>query len=102
MGFMCLGYALILWLQLKHAQGLHLEPDVCAVHLGWVNGRDDSFGTRAIQDHITYPRTGFVAYRTQNRILGPAIIASVVSALSVACLSLAARSHRDIGDACLF
>jgi peptidoglycan/LPS O-acetylase OafA/YrhL len=53
------------------------------------------FGTRAIKNHITYPRTGFVAYRKQNRIW-TAIVASVVSALSVVGLVLAAHSHRHI------
>jgi len=95
MGFMCLGYALITWLQ------LHTPKDAIwnqmYVLFIWVGSMVAMihFGTKAIKNHITYPRTGFVAYRTQNRIW-TAIIASVVSALSVAGLVLAAHSHWHI------
>jgi hypothetical protein len=53
------------------------------------------YGTKAIKNHITYPRTGFVAYRTRNTIW-PAIFACVASALTGAGFFLAAHLHRDI------
>ena len=91
MGFMCLGYALLLWLQ------LHTPKDsiwnTMYVLFIWVGLMVAiiHFGTKAIKNHITYPRTGFVAYRTQNRIW-PAIVAFAVSALVSAGLALAAHS----------
>ena len=94
-GFMCLGYVLLLWLQ------LHTPKDavwhrmyvlmICIGLMVAIIG----YGTMAIKNHITYPRTGFVAYRTQNRIW-TVIIGSVTGALVSAGLVLAARSHRDI------
>ncbi len=94
-GFSCLGWALIVWLQLhtpkdaiwNQMYGLFIAVGlmVAIIH----------YGTKAIKNHIAYPRTGFVAYRTQSRIW-TAIVAYVVSALSVAALALAAYSHRHI------
>jgi hypothetical protein len=52
------------------------------------------YGTMAIKYHITYPRTGFVAYRTQNRIW-TVILGSVVSVVVSAGLVLAARPPQD-------
>jgi hypothetical protein len=95
MGFMCLGYALIIWLQM-HTPKDSIWNQMYMLFI-WVGLMVAiiHFGTKAIKNHITYPRTGFVAYRAQNRIW-TAIIASVVSALSVAGLVLAAHSHRHI------
>jgi hypothetical protein len=95
MGFMCLGYALIIWLQLHTPKdSLCNQMYVLFIWVGLTIAMIH-FGIKAIKNHITYPRTGFVAYRTCNRIW-TAIIASVVSALSVAGLVLAAHSHRHI------
>jgi hypothetical protein len=95
MGFMCLGYALIMWLQLHTPKdSIWNQMYVLFIWVGIMVAMIH-FGIKAIKNHITYPRTGFVAYRKQNRIW-TAVVASVVSALSVAALALAARSHRDI------
>lgn len=95
MGFMCLGYALLVWLQL-HTPKDSIWNQMYVLFI-WVvlMAAMIHFGTKAIKNHITYPRTGFVAYRAQTRIW-TAIIASVVSGLSVAGLALAAGSRRDI------
>jgi hypothetical protein len=95
MGFLCLGYALLTWLQL-HTPKDSIWNQMYVLFI-WVALMVATihFGTKAIKNHITYRRTGFVAYRTQNRIW-TAVIASVVSALSVAGLALAVPSHREI------
>ena len=68
MGFMCLGYALILWLQLNTPKdSIWNQMYVLFIWVGLMVAMIH-FGTRAIKNHITYPRTGFVANRTQNRI----------------------------------
>jgi hypothetical protein len=95
MGFMCLGYALLVWLQL-HTPKDSLWNQMYVLFI-WVvlMVAMIHFGTKAIKNHITYPRTGFVAYRAQSRIW-TAIIAFVVSGFSVAGLALIERLHRDI------
>jgi hypothetical protein len=94
-GFMCLGYALIIWLQLHTPKDSIWNPMyVLFIGVGLMLAIIH-YGTKAIKNHITYPRTGFVAYRTHN-IIWLAIIVFVMSALASAGLALAARSHRDI------
>jgi hypothetical protein len=93
-GFMCLGFALIVWLQLHTPKdSIWNKMYVLFIWVGLMVAMIH-FGTKAIKNHITYPRTGFVAYRTHN-IIWLAIVAFVVSALASAGLALAARSHRD-------
>ena len=94
-GFMCMGYVLLLWLQL-HTPKDAIWHQMYALFI-WVGLMVAiiHYGTKAIKNHITYPRTGFVAYRAQN-IIWIAIIAFVMSALASTGLALAARSHRDI------
>jgi len=94
-GFMSFGFVVLLWLQwhtpkdaIWHQMYLLFIWVVLMVAM-------IHYGTKAIKNHITYPRTGFVAYRTRN-VIWLAIIAFVISALASAGLALAARSHRDI------
>jgi len=95
MGFLCLGYALLLWLQLHTSKdSIWNQQYVLFIWVGLMVTMI-YFGTKAIKNHITYPRTGFVAYRKQNRIW-TAIVAFVVSALFAAGLALAAHSHRHV------
>jgi hypothetical protein len=67
MGFMCLGFALLLWLQVHTPQDAiwhrvyvvlpYVGMMVMAIH----------YGSKAIKAHVTYPRTGFVEYRKRSR-----------------------------------
>jgi hypothetical protein len=50
---------------------------------------------KAIKNHVTYPRTGFVEYRRGDRRRS-SIISAVVAALIPVGLSLAVRRHWDI------
>jgi hypothetical protein len=95
MGFMCLAFTLLIWLQLHTPKdSIWNQQYVLFIWVGLMIAMIH-FGIKVIKKYITYPRTGFVAYRTRN-IIWTAIIASVVSALSVAGLVLAVRSHRHI------
>lgn len=94
LGFLSLVYAFIICLQLHTPKdSIWNQMYVLFIWVGLM-AAIIHFGTKAIKDHITYPRTGFVEYRKQNRVW-TAIVASVVSASSVAGLALAARPHRD-------
>jgi hypothetical protein len=94
-GFMCMGYVLLLWLQLHSPKdSIWNQMYVLFIWVGLLAAMIH-YGTKAIKNRITYPRTGFVAYRTRN-IIWLAVVAFVLSALASAGLALAALSHRDI------
>ena len=95
MGFMCLAFAPLIWLQLHTPKdSIWNQQYVLFIWVGLMVTMI-YLGIMAIKNYITYPRTGFVAYRTQNRIWRM-IVAFVVSALSVVGLALAVHSHRHI------
>jgi hypothetical protein len=95
-GFMMLGFALLTWLQV-HSPESAVWHKMYVLFL-WVGvmGAIIHYGSKAVKEHITYRRTGFVEYRKRNRIW-PAAIASVASALVAAGLAFAVRSHGEIG-----
>ena len=92
MGFLLLGYALPASLRIhspiwhKWGSFLWFMVVIAAIH----------YGSKAIKEHITYPRTGFVEYKKQEKVW-PAAIAFVLSALVALGLALVARSHWVIG-----
>jgi hypothetical protein len=95
MGFMCLAFAPLIWLQLHTPKdSIWNQQYVLFIWVGLMVTMI-YLGIMAIKNYITYPRTGFVAYRTQNRIWRM-IVAFVVSALSDVGLALAVHSHRHI------
>ena len=74
-GFMCLGFALLQWLQVhapRHSVWHRIW--VCCIYAGLMFSIMH-YGSRAIKQRITYPRTGFVEYRKRWR---PRFIAMVV------------------------
>jgi hypothetical protein len=94
-GFMCLGYSLLVWLQLHTPKnGIWNKMYVLFIWVGLMVAIIH-YGTMAIKNRITYPRTGFVAYRISNKIW-PAIISFITGALVSVGLALALRSHRDL------
>jgi hypothetical protein len=54
------------------------------------------YGTKAIKERITYPRTGFVQYRRRETLWLPLLLGCGISALISAGLSIAARSHWNL------
>lgn len=94
-GFMILGFGLLMWLQAHSPRGAvwhsmymlfgYVGAMCLAIH----------YGTKAVKRRITYPRTGFVAYRKSDRVWRPMIIAFGVSCVASAGLAIAARRHWD-------
>jgi hypothetical protein len=95
MGIMILGFGLLMWLQAHSPRGAiwhsmymlfgYVGTMCLAIH----------YGTKAIKQRITYPRTGFVAYRKSDKVWRPMIIAFGVSFVASAGLAVAARRHWD-------
>src|ERR1019366_6838516 len=76
MGFMLLGFALLMWLQV-HSPGSAIWHKVYVVlPLILLLGSIIDQGSKAIKRHITYPRTGFVEYKKRAKVW-PAAIAFV-------------------------
>ena len=92
-GFMCLGYALLQWLQVHAPQhSVWHSIWVFCIYVGLMLSIIH-YGSKAIKKRITYPRTGFVEYRKRWR---PMFIAMVVSALILVGLILALGGHWDM------
>lgn len=95
-GFMCLGYALIGWVQVHAAQDsvwnqMYMLLVYFVALLGPIH-----YGSKAIKKHITYPRTGFVEYRKRDTLWRPLFLGLGFSALASAGAIVAARSHWDM------
>jgi hypothetical protein len=92
-GFMCLSFGLLSWLQVTSPQGsfwtwTSTMFGFLAVMLGIIH-----FGCKAIKKHITYPRTGFVEYRRRDAVWRPMIVGGLVSFLLSILLFVAIRRH---------
>lgn len=95
-GFLCLGYALLQWLQISTSQHsiwnqmytlfLYVGLMVAVIH----------YGSKAIKEHITYPRTGFVEYRCRETFWFPMAIAVFVSIVTASVLFTAIRRHWNL------
>jgi hypothetical protein len=89
-GFMMLGFGLLTWLQARSPAGaIWHRMDVFAVWVGLML-LGIHYGSKAIKEHVTYPRTGFVEYRKRG---SGAAIAFVVAAVVAAGIGFAARFH---------
>jgi hypothetical protein len=96
MGFMCVGFALIQWLQVHTPEGsVWNRMYTLFVYVGLMCAVIH-YGSKAIKEHITYPRTGFVEYRTRDTVWRPLIIALGFGAPASIGLLIAARSHWDM------
>jgi hypothetical protein len=97
-GFMLLGFALLTWLQARSPAGaIWHRMDVFLVWVGLML-LGIHYGSKAIKQHITFPRTGFVEYRKQKARWALAFTLGGVNALVAAGLAFAARSHWSIGS----
>lgn len=95
-GFMCLGYALLGWLQLHTPQNsvwhqmytlfIYVAVMICIIH----------YGSKAIKNRITYKRTGFVEYLRRDKYWVPMAVGAGVSVLASGGLLLAMRRHLEI------
>lgn len=94
-GFMFLCFALLQWMQVRTAResvwnGMYALFIFVGVMCAIIH-----YGSRAIKQRITYPRTGFVAYRTRDTAWRPLAGAFGVSVLASLGLVLALRRHWD-------
>jgi hypothetical protein len=94
-GFMCLGWALLLWLQVHSPRDAVWHQMYAFVIYVGVMCSILHYGTRAIKNRITYPRTGFVEYRTSQAVWSGIIAACVASLVAVG-VAVAFRRHWDI------
>ena len=95
MGFMFLCFGLLTWLQdhtpkdavwhQMYGYVIYFGAMLAIIH----------YGGKAIKEHITYPRTGFVEYRKRDR-WRPGIMAAVVPPLFLIALIVAHRHHWHI------
>jgi hypothetical protein len=93
MGFMCLAYSLLGWLQANAPKGSiwHGMP-AFMIYIGSMC-LILHYGPKAIKKRITYPRTGFVEYPKRDTLWRPMILGAVVSAALSAGLMVGLRRH---------
>jgi hypothetical protein len=94
-GFTMLGYGLLLWLQVHSPSGAIWHQMYAFVIYMAVMFSIIRYGTKAIKNYITYPRTGFVEYRKRDAVW-PRILAAFVAPLALGGLLIAHRHHWDI------
>jgi energy-coupling factor transporter transmembrane protein EcfT len=95
-GFMCLGVALLMWLQ-AHApkESVWHGMPAFVIYAGMMC-LILHYGPRAIKQHITYPRTGFVQYRASDARWRPMIIGAVAGAATTVGLAIGLRRHWNL------
>ncbi len=92
-GFMCLSYSLLGWLQVHSSrESVWNRMYTLFIYVGLMC-LIIHYGSKAIKKHITFPRTGFVEYRKRDTFWSPLIIAMAVSALASVGLFIALRRH---------
>ena len=95
-GFMCLAYALLAWFQLHtpptaiwhrmYTLAIYVAIMVSIIH----------FGSKAIKNRFTYPRTGFVDYRRRDKYWLPIGIGAAVSVLLSVGVLVAVRQRWEV------
>jgi hypothetical protein len=93
-GFMCLAYAFLGWMQLHAPKGSGWHSMYTFIIYVGLMCLIIHYGSKAIKKHITYPRTGFVEYRKRDTIWLPMILGGGVSMLFA--FVLAIRPHWNL------
>jgi hypothetical protein len=95
-GFMCLGFAFMSWMQLRAPEySLWNKPYTVMVFV-LAMSTVIKYGSEAIKKRITYPRTGFVEYRKRDTVWIPMIVGAVVAVAIAALLAVARRAHWEL------
>lgn len=95
-GFMCLSFALLEWLQIHSRQdSVWNQMYTMFLYIGLL-GALIHYGSKAIKSRITYPRTGFVQYRQRDTVWGPLFAGLGFSLAAAVGLFLAIRSHWNL------
>jgi hypothetical protein len=92
-GFMCLGYAFMQWMQLRASEYSLWNKPYAFLAFVLAMSAIIKYGSEAIKKRITYPRTGFVEYRKRDTVWVPMILGAVVAAALVVLFGLARRAH---------
>ena len=95
-GFMLLGFGLIGWLEIHSPRGTFWNQGYANLIFLGVMCAVIHYGSKAIKERITYPRTGFVEYRKRDTVWRPMILGALVSILFSFVLKEALRPHRDL------
>jgi len=92
-GVMTLTFALIQWVQVHTTRNSAWHKSTWFIFMGMV--AIIHYGSKAIKEHITYPRTGYVEYpKSTQRLSAP--LAAAIAVVIVAGLSVAVRSYWDL------
>jgi hypothetical protein len=96
MGFMAMAFAFLGWMQL-HAprESVWHSMYLFIVYVG-LTFLILKFGSKAIKNRITYPRTGFVEYRRHETVWLPMIFAACLAILTAVALQNSARFHWNL------
>jgi hypothetical protein len=100
-GFMMLSLGLLMWLQAHTPKGAVWHQMYALVIFFGAMSLIIRYGTQAIKNRITYPRTGFVEYRKQDTVWRPGIMAALLGPLALGGIFVARRHHWDITAAVL-
>jgi hypothetical protein len=94
--FLCLSCALLEWQQVRSREGsVWNQPYTLWIYFTLM-ASIIHYGSKAIKKHITYPRTGWVEYRTRDTIWKPMIISFAFSTIVSVVLFIRLKSHWDI------
>lgn len=94
MGFMGIGFFVLMWMQ-WHSPSHSFWHSVWTLYafIGLMCVAIH-FGTKAIKEHITYPRTGFVSYR-KSKVAWATIIAAPAAALTPLAIVALRKTQMD-------
>lgn len=95
MGFMCLTFSLLGTMQLNSPKGSVWHSMYLFIAYVGLMLTIIKYGSLAIKKHITYPRTGFVEYRKQDR-MSRFIIGGAVGGLTPVGICIAIQRHWDL------
>jgi lysylphosphatidylglycerol synthetase-like protein (DUF2156 family) len=93
LGSMFASCAILLWIQLHAAPNSIWNKSYTILIFWGLVIAVIHYGSKAIKNRITYPRTGYVEYRRRDMVLIPMILGAAVTALIAAGLWVAIRRH---------
>lgn len=95
-GFMCLCFSLLMWLQIHTPQTAIWHRVYTVLIYVFLMSGIIKYGSEAIKRRITYPRTGFVEYRKRDSVWRPMLLSAPIAALVAAGVAVAARRHWEM------
>jgi hypothetical protein len=98
-GVMCLGYALLGWMQVRSPEHSAWNGMITLFVFIGVLCAVIHYGTRAIKQRITFPRTGFVEYRKRDTVWIPLILGAGLSAMAAGTVAMGIRAHWNLTSA---